>query len=305
MGTALTVEPDQAPARATSTSPTAATASPSPPTPTRPAGSSPQNAFWNLTAADLDPTHLELPDGLDPAKLFETQGADAIAAAIENRVPLGDAMIDQLLRTAGHWSDPAVRQTIIEQAARVLAARGPETWLPSIERLTQPAPPLPRHPRTPDHHREHRPRPQPVRLRTSPDRSRSTTRPAPRHPAALPTCGTSRQCQRSRQPPCPSAPSTPCRPIALTRLAQHVERCSLALTDCPDCGSGTGGGADARGHAGLVAMSRALPGSSLIPQEPSCGLPATTHGAVGVGSWRACPQWCLPQPACRPRPAAR
>ena len=44
-----------------------------------------QKAFWHLTAADLDPTHLELPDGLDPAKLFETQGPDAITAAIENR----------------------------------------------------------------------------------------------------------------------------------------------------------------------------------------------------------------------------
>ncbi len=101
-----------------------------------PAGwKSAQKAFWNLTAADLDPTHLELPDGLDPAKLFETQGADAITAAIENRVPLGDAMIDHLLRTAGHWSDPAVRQKIIEQAARVLAARGAEAWRDSFERL--------------------------------------------------------------------------------------------------------------------------------------------------------------------------
>ena len=35
-----------------------------------------------------------LPDGLDPAKLFETEGADAITAAIENRSSLGDAMID-------------------------------------------------------------------------------------------------------------------------------------------------------------------------------------------------------------------
>ncbi len=101
-----------------------------------PAGwTSAQKAFWKLTAADLDPTHLELPEGLDPAKLFETQGAEAIATAIENRVPLGDAMIDHLLRTAGHWSDPAVRQTIIKQAAHVLAARGTETWLPTIERL--------------------------------------------------------------------------------------------------------------------------------------------------------------------------
>jgi DNA primase catalytic core len=94
-----------------------------------------QTAFWNLTAADLDPTHLEFPDDLDPAKLFETQGAAAIAAAIENRVPLGDAMIDHLLRTAGHWSHPAVRHKIIVQAARVLGARGAEVWLDSFERL--------------------------------------------------------------------------------------------------------------------------------------------------------------------------
>ncbi len=50
-----------------------------------------QKAFWHLTAADLDPTQLELPDGLDPASCFETEGAAAIAAAIENASPLGDA----------------------------------------------------------------------------------------------------------------------------------------------------------------------------------------------------------------------
>jgi hypothetical protein len=44
-------------------------------------------------------------------------------------------MIDHLLRTAGHWSDPAVRQTIIKHTAHVLAARGAETWLPAFERL--------------------------------------------------------------------------------------------------------------------------------------------------------------------------
>jgi DNA primase len=101
-----------------------------------PAGwKSAQKAFWHLTAADLDPTHLELPDGLDPAKLFETQGADAILAAIENRAPLGDAMIDHLLRTAGHWSDTAVRQKLIHEAARILGSRGAETWLDAFERL--------------------------------------------------------------------------------------------------------------------------------------------------------------------------
>jgi DNA primase catalytic core len=101
-----------------------------------PAGwKSAQKAFWNLTAADLDPTHLDLPDGLDPATLLQTHGADAIAGAIANRVPLGDAMIDHLLRTAGRWSDPAARQKMIEQAARVLAARGADVWVDSFERL--------------------------------------------------------------------------------------------------------------------------------------------------------------------------
>ena len=101
-----------------------------------PAGwKSAQKAFWHLTAADLDPTHLELPDGLDPAKLFETQGADAITAAIENRAPLGDAMIDHLLRTAGHWSDTDVRQKLIHQTARILGARGSEAWLDATDRL--------------------------------------------------------------------------------------------------------------------------------------------------------------------------
>ncbi|WP_245994685.1 toprim domain-containing protein [Nocardioides immobilis] len=101
-----------------------------------PAGwKSAQKAFWHLTAADLDPTHLELPDGLDPAKLFETQGADAITDAIENASPLGDAMIDHLLRTAGHWTETDVRQKLIHQAARILASRGSEHWLDGFERL--------------------------------------------------------------------------------------------------------------------------------------------------------------------------
>ena len=103
-----------------------------------PAGwKSAQKAFWHLTAADLDPTHLDLPDGLDPAKLFETQGADAITAAIDNRSPLGDAMIDHLLRTTGHWSDTDVRQKLIHQTARVLGSRGSERWLDGFEYLRQ------------------------------------------------------------------------------------------------------------------------------------------------------------------------
>jgi len=101
-----------------------------------PAGwKSAQKAFWHLTAADLDPTQLELPDGLDPAQLFETEGAGAIGAAVEGASPLGDAMINHLLRTAGHWTETDVRQNLIHQAARILGSRGSEHWLDGFERL--------------------------------------------------------------------------------------------------------------------------------------------------------------------------
>ena len=96
-----------------------------------------QTAFWNLTAADLDPTYIALPDGLDPADFHTTHGPQGIQAAIANRTPLGDAMLEQTLRTAGHWSDPAVRQQIVEYAAAILAARGPDTWNDSINKLNQ------------------------------------------------------------------------------------------------------------------------------------------------------------------------
>jgi DNA primase catalytic core len=94
-----------------------------------------QKAFWHLTAADLDPTHLDLPDALDPAQLLQTHGPDAILAAIDKRAPLGNTMIDHLLRTGGHWSNADVRQTIICQAARILGSRGAETWAEAFERL--------------------------------------------------------------------------------------------------------------------------------------------------------------------------
>jgi hypothetical protein len=46
-------------------------------------------------------------------------------------------MLDQRLRTAGHWSDPTVSQKIVEQAAHILAARGADTWMDSFTRLNR------------------------------------------------------------------------------------------------------------------------------------------------------------------------
>jgi len=94
-----------------------------------------QADFWNLTAADLDPAHVALPDGLDPAQLLQTEGADAVRAALADRVPLGEAMIEELLRNGGTWSDPDVRQAIVHGGAQILAARGPEAWAETTLRL--------------------------------------------------------------------------------------------------------------------------------------------------------------------------
>ncbi len=44
-------------------------------------------------------------------------------------------MVDNLLRTAGHWSDTDVRQKIIHEAARILGSRGSDKWLDGFERL--------------------------------------------------------------------------------------------------------------------------------------------------------------------------
>jgi DNA primase catalytic core len=94
-----------------------------------------QKNFWNLTAADLDPAHLVLPPGMDPANLLETHGPGAIAAIIRDQIPLGDAMTDHLLNTSGPWSDTAVRQALIQHASRILGARGAEHWPDAFERL--------------------------------------------------------------------------------------------------------------------------------------------------------------------------
>ena len=200
-----------------------------------PAGwKSAQKAFWHLTAADLDPTHLELPDGLDPAKLFETQGAAAITAAIENRAPLGDAMIDHLLRTAGHWSDTDVRQKLIHQTARSPrrpAARRSGSTPPPGSATGSTSPPASSStrpsPRAWSATATARPTPRPAS-------TRSTTKPASRHPRAIrrPVAGP----PSSGSPPRPQLPdpTTLCRRRDPIRPARHDDSAS-ALSRCgPD-----------------------------------------------------------------------
>lgn len=91
-----------------------------------------QTAYWNLTMADLDPTHVDLPAGLDPADFFETQGGEAIIQALHDRTPLADAMIDQTMRCLLTWTEPQTRQELIRRTAQIIAARGPDRWAASM-----------------------------------------------------------------------------------------------------------------------------------------------------------------------------
>jgi DNA primase catalytic core len=96
-----------------------------------------QIGYWNLTTAGADPTHLALPDGLDPAQVFELHGTAGITEAVTGRGPLAEAMIAQKLRTADDWTAPANRLALIRETSKIIAARPIETWQPAMSRLTR------------------------------------------------------------------------------------------------------------------------------------------------------------------------
>jgi DNA primase len=94
-----------------------------------------QVAYWLLTAADLDPSYVRLPQGLDPSSLLAAHGAAALDKAIELREPLADLLVDQTLRQSGAWSDPAVRRELVTEVAQVAAVRGADAWATTLSGL--------------------------------------------------------------------------------------------------------------------------------------------------------------------------
>jgi DNA primase catalytic core len=96
-----------------------------------------QTAYWDLTAAGADPTHLALPDGLDPAQLLQEHGSKALQDAISNRRPLAADMINHHLSAADDWTNPATRLRLVRLAGQIIAVRPPQTWAASIDQITQ------------------------------------------------------------------------------------------------------------------------------------------------------------------------
>ena len=92
--------------------------------------------FWLLTAEDLDPAALQLPNGYDPASLLQEGGADALGSLLASRQPLGDALVDAALRAADDWTDPVSRQRLLTDVSRIIAARPAATWQATEEQVT-------------------------------------------------------------------------------------------------------------------------------------------------------------------------
>ncbi len=80
-----------------------------------------ERAYWMLTPHNLDPDHLALRDGSDPADLFRQAGPNAVREALDAAEPLGPSLVEERL---DHLSAPAA----LTAAAQVLAARPPEAW---------------------------------------------------------------------------------------------------------------------------------------------------------------------------------
>jgi DNA primase catalytic core len=95
-------------------------------------------AYWKLTARGAVPGHLVLPDGVDPAELYQHHGPDALATALQDSVtPLARSLIDQRMaffldrlhefESRGMY-DAEDRVFALRRAAEVIAALPKDEW---------------------------------------------------------------------------------------------------------------------------------------------------------------------------------
>jgi DNA primase catalytic core len=97
-------------------------------------------AYWKLTARRAVPDHLVLPDGVDPAELYQHDGPDALATALQHSLmPLARTLIDQRMAffldrlhefESRGVHDAEDRVFAMRRAAEVIAALPEDQWYP-------------------------------------------------------------------------------------------------------------------------------------------------------------------------------
>jgi DNA primase len=77
--------------------------------------------YWMLSCYRLDPLHVQLPDGTDPAELLASRGPTALTEALAGAQPLAERLLDERLKNL------APADAVLE-ASRVVAARASRHW---------------------------------------------------------------------------------------------------------------------------------------------------------------------------------
>ena len=84
--------------------------------------------FWLLTGIGLDPAHVQMPDGSDPAQLLADHGPAALTAALSRPRPLGETLLGEHLEHL-----PADRARL--EATKILAAQPSHAWEPGLDQI--------------------------------------------------------------------------------------------------------------------------------------------------------------------------
>ena len=84
--------------------------------------------FWMLTGRGLDPAHVEMPAGSDPAGLLAEHGPAALAEALSSPRPLGEVLLTERI---DHLTNDRARL----EAAKVLAAQPSRAWEPGLDQV--------------------------------------------------------------------------------------------------------------------------------------------------------------------------
>ena len=98
-----------------------------------------ERAYWQLTARGDNPSRLQLPAGMDPARLLQTYGPDGLYDALSTATPLARTLIDS--RLAG-WAGRLTGDDITGQhlaahsCAQIIGALPPQYWLEHGVHLT-------------------------------------------------------------------------------------------------------------------------------------------------------------------------
>ena len=96
-----------------------------------------ERMFWQLTTRGDDPRRLALPDGLDPADLFHSDGATALRTAIDTSPNLAGALLDARLTPVEQNRSTANIRAALRDMGAIITAVPPSRWLDFIDRVTE------------------------------------------------------------------------------------------------------------------------------------------------------------------------